>query len=322
MHIIYNNGIEISDGKTVLYLDPKRKAYNALISHAHMDHISGSGIATQETNEIIKYRRKNYEGINTPYYKPMTIGDLEVELYPAGHVLGSAMIRVNDILYTGDFNPEGCHLCDAARPKKCETLIIDSTYGLPEFKFPQKKVVIEDLITWVKHETSKHGVIIGAYEFGKAQEIIAHVQDLNIPIYASENIVKIAEIYNKFGHALNCNSITEFNNLEEGSGNDKDRFIMLLPTGKLRTELVYTLRRCGARTAYVSGWCLKYSFNVDAQFPLSDHADFNQLIRFVQGCNPERVFTVGGYAPQLAEYLKKILDINASSISSNHFERP
>ena len=321
MQIIYNNGIEISDGKTVLYLDPKRKANNAFISHAHTDHISGSGIATSETNEIIKYRRKKYEGINAAYYRPMRIEDLEVELYPAGHVLGSAMIRVNDVLYTGDFNTEGCHSCDAAHPKKCKTLIIDSTYGLPEFKFPQKKVVIEDLISWVKHETSKHGVIIGAYEFGKAQEIIAHLQELNIPVYASENIVKIAEIYNKFGHALNCMPINDIVKEEKMIGN-RQQFIILLPLSKLRSEFVYNLRRSGVRTAYVSGWCLKYSFNVDAQFPLSDHADFEQLIRFVQGCNPERVFTFGGYAAQFAEYLKKILDINASTILSNHFERP
>ena len=315
MEAFYEKGIVVRDGKRAIVLDPRRNTPGSVVSHGHMDHLTSGGYMTPGTLDILKARKKRGTGIPVGYDTPVDADGFEVTLREAGHTFGSAMIRVDDVLYTGDFNPEGGATCGRAEPEWCQTLVVEATYGRPSFHFPDKREVEGDLVAWTELNLARGPVAIGAYEFGKAQELIALMNRAKLEVAVSDRIADLADVYRRHGIPLDYRRVSE---LSEGERKDPRAYVVPRTWFKALPEEATWLS--GARTAYVSGWCTMYDFTrtmgIDAQFPLSDHADFDDLLTFAERCRPRRVYTVFSHAEELARAIARKLKVKAEPLKA------
>ncbi len=311
MKVEQKSGITIKNGTKKIILDPSRQVKNGVVTHGHLDHLVKDSYMTPPTLDILEVRKGEKRGKEIDYAVTKDIENFDVTLYPAGHVFGSAMIKVDDILYTGDFNPLGGNTCKRAVPYDCDTLIIESTYGKREYSLPSKEKVTEDLIAWTEQQLEEGPVVFGAYQFGKAQEIISLLNDIDECPKTTKEIAEISEVYNLYDQGLEFSTgdLPSDNYTAVVSPNHLKR-----PAGKI----VRDAKKKGGTSAYLSGWCAFFPFynsmEIDAQFPFSDHAGFDELLEFVEDCSPERVFTVHGSTEELAEAIEKKLDIEASPL--------
>ncbi len=317
MRVRYEGGILVQEALKEAILDPVRKTPGSIVSHGHMDHLTSGGIMTPQTLDVLKIRRGG-TGHPLPYGKETEVNGFRVTLKDAGHVFGSAMVRVDDLLYTGDFNPEGGATCGKAAPEPAHTLIVDATYGRPGYSFPPKHDVEADLLNWLEMELANGPVALGGYEFGKSQELIALVNRLGVEVAVSDKIADLADAFVRHGVKLRYRRISE---LSEGERADPRAYV--LPPGWLRPSLeesVSWLGSIGLRTAYVSGWCAFFDFTrrygLDAQFPLSDHGDFEDVMGFIEACGPKRVYTAFSSAKDLAKAVERRLKIKSEALLS------
>ncbi len=315
MRVRYQGGILVQDALKEAILDPVRKTPGSVVSHGHMDHLTSGGIMTPQTLEVLKVRRGG-TGQPLPYGKEIEVNGFRVTLKDAGHVFGSAMIRVDDLLYTGDFNPEGGATCGRALPEPVHTLIVDATYGRPGYNFPPKANVEADLLTWLEMELVSGPVALGGYEFGKSQELIALVNRLGVEVAVADKIADLADIYVRYGIKLQYRRLSE---LDESERRDPRAYI--LPPGWLRPPLddsVSWLGSVGLKSAYVSGWCAFFDFTrrygLDAQFPLSDHGDFDGVMDFIAASRPRKVYTAFSNAKDLAKAVERRLKIKSEAL--------
>ena len=317
MRVRYEGGFLVQEALKEVILDPVRKTPGSIVSHGHMDHLTSGGVMTPQTLEVLKIRRGG-TGHELPYGKEIEMNGFRVVLKDAGHVFGSAMIRVDDLLYTGDFNPEGGATCGKARPEFVQSLIVDATYGRPGYNFPPKHDVEADLLNWLELELANGPVALGGYEFGKSQELIALVNRLGVEVAVADKIADLADVYARHGIALRYRRLSELSESEQ-----RDPRVYVLPPGWLRPPLddgVSWLGSIGLRTAYVSGWCafMDYTrrYGIDAQFPLSDHGDFEDVMSFIEACRPRRVYTAFSSANDLAKAVERRLHIKSEALVS------
>lgn len=308
MKITYESGICLKENGSKVILDPSRQTDIGVVTHGHLDHLVKDAHMTPPTLDVLDVRKGERRGKELLYGTPKEIGGLEVTLYPAGHVLGSAMVKVEDVLYTGDFNPYGGKTCKRAVPYDCSTLIVETTYGKKDYRLPNKNDVTSDILAWTEHQLEDGPVVFGGYQFGKAQETIALLNDLGFTPYTTEDVAEICDVYNMYDMGL------EYNIWDGG----EEDFTAVVPPKELKKpagDIVKTAKKKNGSIAYLSGWCAFYpyynSMEIDAQFPFSDHAGFDELIDFVEKCDPEQVLTVHGSAKEFADIVEKELGIDA-----------
>lgn len=311
MEIEHQSGITIKDGDRKIILDPSKQMEKGIVTHGHLDHLVKDALMTPPTLDILEVRKGEKRGKKIHYASAQEIEGFEVTLYPAGHVFGSAMVKVNDVLYTGDFNPHGGRTCKRAAPYECETLIIESTYGKREYSLPPKEEVTKDLKAWTEEHLTHGPVLFGSYEFGKAQELIALLNEMGERPYTTGPIADITEVYNSYDLGL------EYEIWDGEVENDP----VVVPPGEIKKpvgEIVKEVKRSGGVSSYLSGWCAIYPFynsmELDAQFPFSDHAGYDSLVNFVEDCDPEKVYTVHGSAEEFAETIERELGIDAEAL--------
>jgi Cft2 family RNA processing exonuclease len=271
---------------------------------------------TPETLEVLRVRRGSGSGIEVPYGREVDVNGFHVTLKDAGHVFGSAMIRVDDLLYTGDFNPEGGATCGKALPERVRTLIVDATYGRPGYSFPDKTTVEADLMSWLEMELAEGPVALGGYVFGKSQELIALVNRLGVEVAVADAIADLADIYVRHGIRLQYRRISSLSESER-----RDPRVYVLPPGWLRPPLDESVSWLGAlrlKSAYVSGWAAFFDYTrrygLDAQFPLSDHGDFDDIMAFIEACEPKIVYPVFSHASDLARAVERKLRVRAEPL--------
>lgn len=316
----YRGGIRVQDGDREVILDPKSRSPHAVVSHGHLDHLSPGAYMTRETLDVMRVRLGEEDGVGLRYGEEREVNDLDVSLVDAGHVFGSAMIRVEDVLYSGDVNPSGGPTCGTCQPRDCHTLVLEATYGKPYFAFPPKEDVLHDLLSWMEVALEEGPVALGAYEFGKGQELIALANELEVPVLVPDRMADLAAVYRAHGVDLRYRRYAEAEEAREGP------YVLLTSSRAFRRpgspEVQEVLQR-GGRTAFTTGWCALYDFRrshaLDAQFPLSDHGDFDDLLWFVEACNPRQVYTVFGYAEDLARTILDRLGVPAEPIPRGWF---
>jgi Cft2 family RNA processing exonuclease len=316
MRVYYDRGICLQDGIKEIVMDPHAQTQGSIVSHAHMDHLSRGALMTPETLAVMKVRLGGGAG------KPLRIGGsekyggFEVKFHDAGHTFGSAMVEAGDALYTGDFNPEGGLTCGVAVPRPCRTLIVESTYGRPQFSLPPKREVEKDVLSWAESQLATRSVAFGAIEFGKAQELVALLNTIKVEPVVSDRMADIADIYVAHGHRLNYRRMGEMTKEEKKEA--RAYVVSRNWLGAGAPEEFSSFRENGGSRAYVSGWCGVFNFThggeLDAQFPLTDHADFDDLLDFVAACKPRQVYTVGSSAQELAREIASRLKIKAESL--------
>lgn len=316
LKVSWDNGIAVDAQGFKIVLDPHSHvgmADCAFISHAHMDH-TGAFIdahkpkyTTLETIALFEVvtGKKVRNAVPCAYDKPVKLHQSELKVINSGHVAGSGglLLKEGDVtfLYTGDFNFTDTLMQNAMAPQECDILVMETTYGRPDYRFPPREEVYDDIVNWAA-KTIVEGDIpfILAYPVGKAQEV-TRLFNLytSIPVVTHPSITKTNSAVNAFGGDL-----VFYDMFKEGDELMKSKscvcvFPALYHSRSLK--MVYP----GARIATVTGWSLKYGGRGnDASFALSAHADYYQLLEFAESCRPKEVYTVHGYAEQFALKLR------------------
>ncbi len=318
----YRRGVYLPEMQ--MWLDPQRWARLAVVSHAHADHAGrhAAVIASPATLALMRVR-----GVHPLDARPLEFGavyDLpggRIELFPAGHVLGSAQVRVTGdsgtLVYTGDFKLRSSLSCEAAEVRPADVLIMETTFGLPRYRFPPEEEVRADIVRFCRETLAGGAVpVLLGYSLGKAQEILAILAGTGFELIVHKSIARVCRIYQGFGRSLPPH--------DNMAGQNLAGKVLILPPSASRSSLISRLSNI--RTAMVTGWGLdpsaRYRFGCDAVFPLSDHADYDDLLRYVERVNPRIVYTLHGSAEAFAQDLRARGVEAWSLISNNQLELP
>jgi DNA ligase-1 len=290
-----------------LWLDPWDEQQTAFVSHAHSDHIENHRevILSQITARLMAARLPG-ERIEhrLPFHTEIDFRNAAISLIPAGHILGSAQIYIEtegkSLLYTGDFKLRQGKSAEAAEWRRSDILIIETTYGLPRYQFPPTAEVISDVVKFCLAALEDgHVPILFGYSLGKAQEILAALDGSGLHIQLHPSVYKMTKLYEELHQPL-----PEFHLYDHARVNGS---VVICPPGANRTRLVQQIKN--RRTAILTGWALEpgaiHRYQCDAAFPLSDHADYCDLLQYVDLVHPEKVFTVHGFAREFAEDLRR-----------------
>jgi len=296
------------DGKRIA-LDPNKSTDVdvTFVSHAHIDHLhtpeDGERILTSpETSKLASARGYDIENYNE---------SLEgFELIDSGHILGSKGLLIDDkIFYTGDVSVRDRAFLKGAKVPRCEILILESTYGKPEFKFPNVKEVADNANKIISNLYSKGvPVILMGYPLGKAQVLTSMFKHWE-PVYLHDSVYRMNKVYSDLG--IHLGDAISYSQAEQNNLLGKRPWIMVAPKMSSGSKFVMDMKdRYNAVTIGFSGWALaswyKYSSGLDYTLPLSDHCDFGELISIVKECNPSKVYTFHGYSAELAMQLNRL----------------
>lgn len=287
-------------------LDAQSRVARSFISHAHSDHIARHPevLCTPGTARFLHARIPGKRLITElPFGRPH---DLEfgvtATLYPAGHILGSAQIHLESaehgsLLYTGDFKLRPGLAAEPCATPHAETLIMETTFALPRYVMPPESEVITNLITWC-HQAVADGATpaLLCYSLGKSQEVLRAVAAAGLPVMLHAETLRLTRVYEKLG--------VEFPPFRDFDSREVAGHIVICPPHSQGL-----LSRIPAvRTAVITGWALDpgtiYRSRCTAAFPLSDHADYPSLLKFVELVQPKRVFTLHGFAREFAATLR------------------
>jgi DNA ligase-1 len=304
MDVRYERGVFLP--RQNLWLDPWDAKDFAFVSHAHSDHIAPHReiIVSERTARLMQARMpgERLEHI-LPFGERRRVHGLNVTLLPAGHIFGSAQIMVEtestSLLYTGDFKLRPGRSAEAAEWKQADTLIMETTYGLPRYRLPPTEQVIEQIVAFCRDalEEGEVPVLLG-YSLGKAQEILCALDGAGLTPMLHGSVFAMTRIYEQFGQAF-CKYVRY-------NANDVAGKVLICPPSANRSRMLEKIPR--KRVAMISGWAVDpgaiYRYQVDAAFPLSDHADYSDLVRYVELVQPKRVLTLHGFAAEFARDLR------------------
>lgn len=213
------------------------------------------------------------------------------------------------VLYTGDYCTREKEQTKAAKPRKCDILITEATYGKPQYVFPDHDEIMSIARDWLRDIVGKDGcAVLYAYPLGKSQELSAYLKDL--PLVLHPAIAENNRILQKHGYDLVQKEY-------DGHGT-KPPFVYITSGMGKDAARVQSLKKHGAKTAAFSGWALDrgfmYQSGVDEAFPISDHCGFDELIEFVRRCSPQKVFTNHGFSKEFAMHVRRSLGIQAQPL--------
>ena len=305
--IQFTHGIHVRG--TELWLDATRAKDLSFVSHAHLDHVARHRriIATAVTARFCRDRVGVTEALTVPYRQPFTLGDITLELRPAGHVLGSAQIVVKlpagkggaTVGYTGDFSPYPSRTAEAAEPISCDILVIEATFGIPRYVFPPKEEVTAGIAAFADRTIKAGGTpVFLAYPLGKSQEVARRLGDAGYRVRAHASVWDNCKVYEEHGVA--------FPNLHKFTDGARRGEVLVFPHQARRSRAMQKVHN--PRFAAVTGWAMdpgaNYRFKVDDAFPLSDHADFPALMRAVEQSRALKVYVVHGFVDEFVRALK------------------
>jgi Cft2 family RNA processing exonuclease len=302
--ISYDNGIAI-EGLDFL-LDPGRTADFAFVSHAHFDHARKHGriLTTAETALLYRQRFPSVPTRVLPFGRRVKFGDATVELFPSGHMLGAAQILVEvdgtRIIYTGDFKVYPNLTCPPLETRRCDVLIMESTYGDPSYSFPPQNEVYVRIISFVKRAFADRNVpVLIGYAMGKSQEAVMLMQQHGFDVCVDTPVSKMCQLYRVAGVNLKPTSHYQHTSLE-------GKVVVVSPQTTRNDEFRQLKRK---RSLFLTGWSVgkKKGFvaSADGGLPLSDHADYTQLLAYVDECRPSKILTLHGDA-RFAELLRDL----------------
>jgi DNA ligase-1 len=289
-----------------LWLDPWDARPFAFVSHAHSDHIAPHRevIVSERTARLMQARLPgDRKEIVLPFGQPMSVGGLEVTLFPAGHIFGSAQFFLrtgtDSLLYTGDFKLRRGKSAEPAEWTSANTLIMETTYGLPRYRLPPTEKVVAQIVAFCRDAIDSGEVpILLGYSLGKAQEILCALDGAGFTPMLHGSVYRMTRIYEQFGQAF-C----DYGRYDADNVTGK---VLICPPSANRSRMLERIPR--KRVAMISGWAMDpnavYRYQVDAAFPLSDHADYDDLVRYVELVQPKRVLTLHGFAGQFARDLR------------------
>lgn len=310
-----------------LWLDPREPQLGGdkvFVSHAHSDHVAAHRevILSGPTAKLMQARvpGERHEHIldfgETRQFE--TRGkSFQITLLPAGHIFGSAMALLEfeeeSLLYTGDFKLRPGLSAEPCEPCQADILIMETTYGRAQYVFPPTADVLKGIIRFCREalDNDETPMLLG-YSLGKSQEILCGLADAGLPIMLHGSVNKLTKIYEQFGQCF-----PKYEPYEAHGARGK---ILLCPpiNNVINSAMVRNLGK--SRTAILTGWAVdsncRYRCQCDAAFPLSDHADFPDLLEMVKQVQPRKVYTLHGFAADFAQTLRN-LGYDAQALSED-----
>src|SRR4051812_18205859 len=297
-----------------LWLDPhepKTGPEICFVSHAHSDHtaLHREIILSAPTSKLMHARipgewiERILEFGEKRAIRAPSSQDFDITLTPAGHIFGSAMSLIRSegesLLYTGDFKlPRGLS-AEPCAPIKADTLIMETTYGQRKYRFPPTAEIIQGIIRFCREalDNDETPVLLG-YSLGKSQEILCGLGEAGLPLMLHGTVHRLTKIYENFGQCF-----PPYEKYEAGAARGK---VLLCPPNVSNSAMLRNLGK--VRVAVLTGWAVdpncRFRYQAHAAFPLSDHADFPDLIELVKQVQPKKIYTLHGFAADFAQTLR------------------
>jgi putative mRNA 3-end processing factor len=302
--IVFNeNGLYCRYGD--FYLDPKLPVKNAVISHAHGDHaVSGNTkvYATEATCAFMQLRygkmaAKEFQFV--AYNQSFTMGEVQLVLIPAGHMLGSAQVLMDykgvKYLYTGDYKVQPDDTCEPIQWVKADVLITESTFANPETQHPDVVAEINKL------NNIKSNILLGAYTLGKSQRLIKLINTWcpQKKILVHHRIMPVNLVYEKFGFPLGKYQLYGRKMMKQ-----QDEFVYIVPPFTFDSYFKAT----GVKRLFASGWKNLQTNEQDTLF-ISDHVDWNDILQCVKFTEPAQIWTLHGDGAHLKRYFAGNIEV-------------
>ena len=291
------------------HIDPWRPVPRALITHGHSDHARpghGAYLATDAALPVIRHRLGAITAEGIAYGAPRQIGPVTVSFHPAGHVPGSAQIRVEHRgevwVVSGDYKTEADGLAEAFAPVACHSFISECTFGLPVFRWQPQPIVMQDIADWWAANTAAGKTsILGAYSFGKAQRLMAALPPQG-PILTHGAVEAVTDILRAQGYPLPPTTrVTPAVTAKTHPG-----ALVIAPPAALGSA--WANRFAPSDEAFASGWMavrgIRRRRSLGTGFALSDHADWQGLNTAIRATGASRVFVTHGYTTPFRHWLE------------------
>ncbi|MEI6862128.1 MAG: MBL fold metallo-hydrolase [Verrucomicrobiota bacterium] len=290
------------------WLDSQVRTDRAFVSHAHSDHIARHReiLCTAATARLVRARLPGRrEETILPFGRAHELAPgVTATLHSAGHILGSSQILLDHaehgtLLYTGDFKLRPGLAAEPCATPHADTLIMETTFGRPRYVFPPEEEVIAGLIAFC-HAALAEGAtpVLLCYSLGKTQEVLRALGPAGLPVMLHAEAARLTNVCEQCG--------TTFPPWREFDASECGGHVVIGPPQGRNGAFLNKIP--GARTAAITGWALDpgatYRYQCHAAFPLSDHADYPGLLRFVELVQPRRVLTLHGFAAEFATTLR------------------
>jgi putative mRNA 3-end processing factor len=294
------------------HVDPWQPVPRALITHAHADHArpgSTAYLCTSDCAPLLRRRFGPEPAIESlPYGASMSLGGVRVSFHPAGHVLGSAQIRLEGSdgvwVLSGDYKRATDPTCAAFEPIPCSTFVTESTFGLPIYRWDPTENVIREIVDWWAHNREKQLTsVLFCYTLGKALRLLAELAPIiDTPAYVHGMMISMIDAYRERGISL----LPVRPLIERPRGTSFAGELVLAPLSARGTPW---MRRLGdIADAFVSGLMrvrgVRRQRAFDRGFVLSDHADWPSILQTITETGAERVLVTHGHAEPLARFLR------------------
>lgn len=289
------------------WLDAHTGRERCFVSHAHSDHIARhrTVLCSPATARLMAERLSaRREVITLPFGEKHRLEfDLEATLHPAGHILGSSQLLLESehgrLLFTGDFKLKPGLSCEACATPQADVLVMETTFGLPRYSFPPASETHRRIADFCREAIAAREVpMLFAYSLGKTQEVLAGLRGSGLPVMLAPQSLRMTRICEELGA-----SFPSFRPLDP---HDAAGHVVIGPPPYGASSWLDAIPR--KRTAVVTGWAAdagaEYRYRADAAFPLSDHADYADLLAFVEAVNPKCVYTMHGFAAEFASDLR------------------
>ncbi|GMU87006.1 MAG: hypothetical protein AMXMBFR48_22470 [Ignavibacteriales bacterium] len=304
---VNKNGLYCTAGD--FYIDPWRGVERAVVTHGHSDHArpgSRSYLSGKASELILKERLGERISIQTAAFgEQVSINGVTVSFHPAGHIPGSAQVRVSyqgEVwVVSGDYKIENDGLAEPFEPVRCHTFITESTFGAPVYHWEKQQKIFEQITRWWgrNREQGKTSVIY-AYSLGKSQRLINGLDHSAGMIYCHPTIAAMNQRIRMSGFRLKECAPLNLSEKQQYSG-----ALVIMPQFSAMSE--YTRRFNDPEDAYISGWMqikkMRKSSGKTATFVLSDHADWSGLLWAIKETGAETIYPVHGYTELLSRWL-------------------
>ncbi|HEY4325977.1 MAG TPA: ligase-associated DNA damage response exonuclease [Mucilaginibacter sp.] len=294
------------------YIDPWKPVDNAVITHAHADHARPGNkhyLTHHFSKEVLLYRLGDIQLQTVAYGEKVRVNGVEISLHPAGHVIGSAQIRVKyqgEVwVVSGDYKVEDDGVSTPYEPVRCNHFISECTFGMPVYKWKPQLQIFNDINSWWCSNI-QHGLatVLVGYSLGKAQRILQNLDLSQGKVYTHGVIENTNEALRRNGILLNLTERITGDTPKE----EVRKGIILAPPSSIGTPWMRKFQPYSF--GYCSGWMAirgaKRRSAADRGFVLSDHADWNGLISAITATGCDSVYLTHGYTASFTRYLNEI----------------